>query len=315
MQDLQEGLRPILVTRTTTDDPDLFEDIPREFRETIREVHYADGSNPELLGQQGTYGIDVDEEWFNRIAGAGGFPRPSNLIDVVTVDPGRLGEGLEHTTSEEIGPLSELLEEMGVPELPPFDLDAALDGEAPSRYYMPGPVLDQGKEGACTGFAGANFVNGGPMMKRPYLNNADARLYYLRNKEIDEWPGEDYDGSSVSAMCKQLIELGRVKKAAVTTSFEEMLRWELAGMGGLMISTPWHEGMYRTDAKGFIRPTGRKVGGHAIWDRGRTGWRSAIWFNSWGLGFGSKGNGYVSEEDFRWLINNGLRAYAATQVA
>jgi hypothetical protein len=100
----------------------------------------------------------------------------------------------------------------------------------------------------------------------------------------------------------------------VTDSFEEMARWKLYE-GGLMISTPWYEGMYRTDSRGFTTPTGRHVGGHAIWDRGITEWRSGVWLNCWGDDFGFNGNGYdVSDVDLRWLIQKGLRAYTAVQV-
>lgn len=48
-----EGTKRYLITRTTTEEPDTFEALPREFRDTISEVHFADGSGPDLLGQQG----------------------------------------------------------------------------------------------------------------------------------------------------------------------------------------------------------------------------------------------------------------------
>jgi hypothetical protein len=310
-----EGTRRYLITRNTTAEADLYEAIPREFKETITEVHFANGEDPKLLGQQGTYSIDLDEEWLSRIRGERGFQRPSNLIDVVEVDPQRLGENVDHTTSEVIDPLAPYLED--VPELPP--LEAAALAENPDerprtyRYHGSGPVLDQGSEGACTGFCGANFLNGAPLKTSPAKPHDDAFQFFYRNRQIDEWPGEDYPYSSLSAMCKQLMSLGHIKQVAVTNSFEEMARWKLYE-GGLMISTRWYEGMYRTDSRGFIRPTGRQVGGHAIWDRGITAWRSAIWFNSWGEDFGFKGNGYVSEADVKWLIQDGLRAYTAVQV-
>jgi hypothetical protein len=310
-----EGTHRYLITRRTTAEADLYEAIPREFKQTITEVHFASGTDAELLGQQGTYGIDLDEEWLVRIKGERGFQRPSNLIDVVEVDPERLGENLDHTTSDVIEPLAPYLED--VPELPP--LDAAVLAENPDevprnyRYYSSGPLLNQGSERACTGFCGANFLNGAPLKTSPAKTNEDAFGFYYRNREIDEWPGENYSGSSVSAMCKQLISLGHIEQGAVTKSFEEMVRWKLY-KGGLMISTPWYEGMYRIDSRGFVRPTGRYVDGHAIWDRAITAWRSAIWFNSWGDNFGFGGNCYVAEADYRWLLQKGLRAYTAVQV-
>ena len=52
------GTRRYLVTRTTVEEADLFEALPRELKETITEVHFA-----EKMGMVGTYGIDLDDEW------------------------------------------------------------------------------------------------------------------------------------------------------------------------------------------------------------------------------------------------------------
>ncbi|MEM9624438.1 MAG: C1 family peptidase, partial [Pseudomonadota bacterium] len=76
------------------------------------------------------------------------------------------------------------------------------------RYYAPamlqlkdsvfndgGLVLDQGTEGACTGFALAaviNLLN----MKRGEAFSASPRMLYEMARKHDEWPGEDYQGSS-----------------------------------------------------------------------------------------------------------------------
>ena len=322
-----EGSERMIVKRRTVerDAADVFDALPREFKETISEVHYANG---ELnVGQIGAYGIDVNEEWLARITGGGEFERPSNLIEVVRIS--QLGRGLRwQDEPESRDAATQDIEDFGVDPLEPHLADAPpfpeiVDpdmGTGQRRYYRLGPPLDQGTEGACTGFCGANFLNCGPMMVRPFLADQDGFDFYSRNRQIDEWPGENYSGSSVTAMCKQLVELGRIEKWAVTTSFEEMVRWKLAGAvsgagGTLMLSTPWYEGMYVTDATGYVRPTGRRVGGHAILDRGVSEWRSGSWFNSWGAGFGNGGVGSVSEADYRWLISQGLRAYCAIQTA
>ena len=44
------------------------------------------------------------------------------------------------------------------------------------------------------------------------------------------------------------------------------------------------EGMYVPDAQGFLRPTGRLVGGHCLFDRGVSKWMNDRPYNSWGLG-------------------------------
>ena len=76
------------------------------------------------------------------------------------------------------------------------------------RYCKSGLVLDQGSEGACTGFGLACVVN--YLNWRVALEVSDKRkqhpvsprmLYHLA-RFYDEWPGEDYDGSSCRGALK-----------------------------------------------------------------------------------------------------------------
>ena len=63
--------------------------------------------------------------------------------------------------------------------------------------YPPGNlyILDQGKEGACTGFGLAATIN---LLYRFQNKNhkVSPRMLYALAKRYDEWPGEDYEGSS-----------------------------------------------------------------------------------------------------------------------
>ena len=56
-------------------------------------------------------------------------------------------------------------------------------------------ILDQGQEGACTGFGLAAVIN---LLneKRKHKFRASTRMLYEMAKKHDEWPGEDYHGSS-----------------------------------------------------------------------------------------------------------------------
>ena len=68
-------------------------------------------------------------------------------------------------------------------------------------------VLNQGSEGACTGFGLAAVVNyllftrGTPSAAGPARRVSPAMLYRLA-RIYDEWPGEDYDGSSCRGALK-----------------------------------------------------------------------------------------------------------------
>ena len=73
------------------------------------------------------------------------------------------------------------------------------------------PVLDQGEDGACTGYALAAVVNFlGRRVGAGRTRTADARapryasprMLYDMARRYDEWPGEDYDGASARGAMK-----------------------------------------------------------------------------------------------------------------
>jgi hypothetical protein len=320
-----EGTERILVTRRTVPEgqADVFEAIPPELKATISEVHFADGSNPDALGQQGTYGIDADEELLARIEGTRGFARPSNLVDVVRLN--RYALGASDRESGDVPDAAPLVERH--PSLRPGDV---LEGTPPEElprvvalpdgaeartswfWYLAKTRLDQGREGACVGFSCTNLLNTAPVMSE--LSNDYALALYRRAQQIDEWPGTAYTGTSVTAGMKVLRELGLIQSFAFATDEETARRWILYE-GPLVWSMDWFEGMYRPNAQGFIRPTGRKVGRHAIEERGRSVWNSTRFLNSWGADWGYRGLAWLSEADRLWYWRNdpNFRAACARQ--
>lgn len=76
-------------------------------------------------------------------------------------------------------------------------------------YVECGLVLDQGKEGACTGFGLAAVINY-LMWKRqldrdgkpPQCDSVSPRMLYHLARIYDEWAGEDYEGSSCRGAMK-----------------------------------------------------------------------------------------------------------------
>jgi pimeloyl-ACP methyl ester carboxylesterase len=66
-------------------------------------------------------------------------------------------------------------------------------------------ILDQGREGACTGFGLACVINYLMWIKAGCpreFKKASARMLYHLARMYDEWPGEDYDGSSCRGALK-----------------------------------------------------------------------------------------------------------------
>jgi hypothetical protein len=95
--------------------------------------------------------------------------------------------------------------------LPPEYPEAAALKRSFPRYATDKMVLDQGKEGACTGFGLAAVVNylrwsrirlaKSSSRKAPPAKVSPRMLYHLA-RFYDEWPGEDYDGSSCRGALK-----------------------------------------------------------------------------------------------------------------
>jgi hypothetical protein len=95
--------------------------------------------------------------------------------------------------------------------LPPEYPDAATLKRSFPRYAADNMVLDQGREGACTGFGLSAVVNylrwsrirlaARSSRKTPPPKVSPRMLYHLA-RFYDEWPGEDYDGSSCRGALK-----------------------------------------------------------------------------------------------------------------
>lgn len=68
-------------------------------------------------------------------------------------------------------------------------------------------ILDQGAEGACTGFALAAVINF-LLEQRGVKRNASARMLYEMARRYDQWPGEDYEGSSARGAMKGWMKHG-----------------------------------------------------------------------------------------------------------
>ncbi len=68
-------------------------------------------------------------------------------------------------------------------------------------------ILDQGSEGACTGFGLAAVINH-LNARRGKRYQVSARMLYEMAKKYDEWPGADYEGSSCRAAIKGWYAMG-----------------------------------------------------------------------------------------------------------
>lgn len=86
--------------------------------------------------------------------------------------------------------------------LPPqYPDDAWFAGRLPA-YVKAGMVLDQGSDGACTGFGLAAVINYLTWQRDAEHRQVSPRMIYHLAQFYDEWPGEDYSGSSCRGALK-----------------------------------------------------------------------------------------------------------------
>lgn len=200
------------------------------------------------------------------------------------------------------------------------------------------PVLDQGKDGACTGFGLATVANylirarGGD----PEADEVSAWMLYAMAKRYDEWPGEDYEGSSARGAIKGWHKHGLCayrlwKDDSGGASFTEEMAADaikrplgsyfrvnhkdlvamhaaIAEVGILYATAQVHEGWHAASKAGPVIPfEAGSIGGHAF---ALVGYNSeGFWIqNSWGEAWGDGGIALLTYAD--WL-SNGTDAWVA----
>lgn len=200
-----------------------------------------------------------------------------------------------------------------------FPIRAAIK-ERPKRrnkLWRVGPILDQGREGACVGFGWTAEALSTPVavdLKRlkaeaPEDPTAFAHTIYKRAKQLDPWLGEDYDGTSVLAGAKALRELGIIKEYRWAFTIDDVIDAILV-KGPVVLGIYWYQSMYDAP-EGILSVSGKIVGGHCITAVGYktaessvTGEDTIILQNSWGPDWGINGLAEIRVSELASLLKN-----------
>jgi hypothetical protein len=176
------------------------------------------------------------------------------------------------------------------------DLAPAFSTKTPrNKSWTRQSFLDQGREGACTGFGLAHTIATTP---RSYaMTNEMGQQFYYEARRRDEWPGEGYEGSSVLGAMSAGKAFGWLSAYWWATTLDEIIS-AVSFYGAMEIGVNWYTGMFEPTPDGFIRPTGRVEGGHALS-------LAAVnipgrWFrldNSWGPDWGVGGSARIYFHD------------------
>jgi pimeloyl-ACP methyl ester carboxylesterase len=186
-------------------------------------------------------------------------------------------------------------------------------------------ILNQGREGACTGFGLAAAIN---LLNTRRKNNISVspRMLYEMARKFDEWEGEEYSGSNCRGAIQGWANMGvceesywaykSSKPGALSVAAAKNARSNTIGAyyrmmpriadfhtalnetGAIFCSAHVHKGWSRNQAKSGIIPfSEEQTGGHAFLLVGYD--TKGFWIqNSWGEKWGNKGLALWSYEDW-----------------
>jgi hypothetical protein len=164
-----------------------------------------------------------------------------------------------------------------------------------------GAITDQGNESSCVGHAWSGSLRAAPIMERKGRDLPSPFKIYKGAQDNDEWPGNNYEGTSVRGGAKYLRKVGLLKSYHWIYSMDVLVE-TLNNVGPVVIGIDWFEGMFRTRG-GFVSPTGKWAGGHAFYVNDYTPVRDAFsCLNSWGAEWGEKGRFFIDRKDMNYLV-------------
>jgi len=175
---------------------------------------------------------------------------------------------------------------------------------------------NQGSMPHCVAFAWMHFLEDGPVIQDALTEGRSKPVYnpqafYNLCQLHDQWPGENYDGTSVRAGAKILNHLNIVKAYRWAETIEDVIK-TIKYIGPMVVGTRWYSGMSEPDRKGRINIGGSIQGGHAYILNGVDESKGLIRMkNSWGRSWGEDGFAYLNLDDFNTLLNNGGEACVA----
>lgn len=161
---------------------------------------------------------------------------------------------------------------------------------------------DQGALPQCVGYSLAHWLENSPITHKATPPVVPPSVIYSQAQKIDEWPGEDYDGTSVRAGAKVLQDMGFIGEYRwsfdLATTIDAVLT-----KGPVVVGTNWYESMFYP-TNGLIKVSGNVAGGHAYLINGvNTNNKLFRIKNSWGQSWGIKGRAYISFSDMERLIH------------
>ena len=155
----------------------------------------------------------------------------------------------------------------------------------------------------CVGYAWAHWVADGPVTHNGTQPPIAPTLIYQQAQLVDEWPGTNYDGTSVRGAAKYLNTAGKIGSYYWAYDVQTLIN-TLLQIGPVVVGTNWYYNMFYPNSNGVISIGGSLAGGHAYVINGvDTVNRLFRIKNSWGQSWGKSGHAFISFTDMTRLIN------------
>lgn len=188
----------------------------------------------------------------------------------------------------------------------------AADAPLVEKAWRRGSAYDQGQTPQCVAYSGKGMLNTSPFSKfvdYEVRSKYVPKFFYDGAQLNDEWPGEDYDGTSALGLLRFLTQQKIVKEYRWCFGLKDVLQ-TLSHWGPVCIGTNWHQSMFTPDENYFIEPDSATVGGHQYQLVGIDPSKRAVEImNSWGKYWGDRGRAWMSYESLEYLLNDQGDAY------
>lgn len=179
-------------------------------------------------------------------------------------------------------------------------------------WYDNAGWLDQGNLPQCVEYSWHHFMLDGPIVNKPAPIWPLGSIYH-EAQMVDEWPGENYDGTSVRAGAKVLQAHGFIQQYRWAFNLQDMINTVLT-TSPIVFGSLWYEQMFDPDENYIVHIGGEVAGGHAYLLNGvnvKTGFFRIK--NSWGRSWGNRGHAYISFDDVNRLLGEDGEAAIALE--
>lgn len=184
----------------------------------------------------------------------------------------------------------------------------------PYAYYHGSMFLNQGGTSQCVEYSWHHYVQTGkirPRVRHPYWPLGEP---YRQMQDVDEWEGNDYDGTSVRAGAKIMQQMGYIGEYRWAWDLETVVD-AVTRVGPVVMGTNWYRSMFVPDSQGVVQAAGPIDGGHAWLIDGASRKRGlARAKNSWGTEWGKRGRFWIPFEVLERLIREDGEACLALEV-